>query len=270
MKENIFIEIDAIKSYILGFIYADGHVCKNGNEISIMIGEKDFENIKDIIIKTGKWSIKKRIRLLKQTNKKYVSGCFRYHSKQTNLFLTKNDYREKSYLSPFKILNKIPKELHNNFFRGYIDGDGSFSFYGKKSCKFNICSSIGQDWSCMVDLLKKLHIDVYKVYKYKRKNGNSSLLSISNKWDIIKLGEYLYKDSEEIRLERKYEKYLEIKNSNINKRMPKWSKEECGFLLENYKNKGIDYCVKKLNRSKSAIRYKKYELNRKLKIKKHV
>jgi len=265
LKENIFIEIDAVKSYILGFIYADGHVCKNGNEISIMIGEKDFENIKDIISKTGEWSSKKRVRLSKQTNKKYVSGCFRHYSNLTSLFLTENGYKEKSYLSPVKILNKIPKELHNHFFRGYIDGDGSFSFYGKNSCKFNICSTIEQDWSCMTDLLKKLGVDVYKIYKYKRKSGNSSLLSISNKWDIIKLGEYLYKDSKEIYLKRKYEKYLEIKNSDIKKKMPNWSKNELIFLEDNYKKMGIDYCVKKINRSKNAIRYKKHEINRNLK-----
>lgn len=258
----MFSEINDIKSYILGFIYADGCVCKNGNETSIEIGEKDFENIKNIINKLGGWSINKRKRLSKQTGKVYITYRFRYFSNLTNLFLAENDYNAKSYVTPFKILNMIPKELHSHFFRGYIDGDGSFSFYGESACKFNITSTIEQDWSAIEELFKEINISVYKIYKYIRKSGNSSLISISNKWDIMKLGEYLYKGSDDIRLERKFEKYLEIKNSNIQKRNNNWSVDECSFLMDNYKSKGIGFCSENLKRSKNAINTKIYELKK--------
>lgn len=41
----------------------------------------------------------------------------------------------------------------------------------------------------------------------------------------------------------------------------KWSEEEKQFLIENYSNNGVDFCVKKLQRSKSSVCYKAHELN---------
>lgn len=64
-------------------------------------------------------------------------------------------------------------------------------------------------------------------------------------------------NSKDIRLERKYLKYQEIKNSKIKKSPPKWSEKDIKFLLENYHSLDINYCSKKLNRTKGSI-YAKY------------
>jgi len=238
--------------YLLGFIWADGHVRKY--EVSSEIKYSDFSNIKKIVECTNyNWKYSHRRRLLKQTNKYYEQGGFRLSSKSFATELSNYDFMIKSYTSPDKILNDIPNHLRHHFFRGYIDGDGSFSLYNNgKTAKFNISSTIEQDWSFIEELLDNIGIEHYKIHEYRRKTGNSSLVSIANKWDIIKLGDYLYKNSKNIRLERKYLKYIEIKNSDIKKAKPEWSDEDIEYLKNNY-SKGVKYCSEQLNRSTSSI-----------------
>jgi len=64
--------------------------------------------------------------------------CFIYD------FLSENNYKEKSYVSATKILNKIPNNLKKYFFRGYFDGDGSIYKYEKYyQVGLNITSTYG-------------------------------------------------------------------------------------------------------------------------------
>jgi hypothetical protein len=262
MKNNLFQEIDNNKSYILGFLWADGYIRNKdkGYRIEITIKSSDFINLYNIFCKSGEWKEYHRERKSKQTGKIYKSSSIYFTCKETHTFLTNNDFNIKSSIQPTKILNKIPEEYHRDFYRGYIDGDGSFSLYciqnGKyKTPKFNITSSLEQDWSFVTNLFDSLKINHYKINKYERKNGKSSIIGICNKWDIIKVGEYLYNNSID-KLERKYEKYLEIRNCDIQKQLNIWTEEDVNFLIENYKSKGCVYCSEKLNRTENVIRSK--------------
>ena len=80
-----------------------------------------------------------------------------------------------------------------------------------------ITSSYEQNWEYMVELCDKIGCKYYikRVINNKEKNHTSSVFFISSSY-IIKFGSYLYEDL--FGLERKYEKYLEIKNSYINKK----------------------------------------------------
>ena len=121
-NKNIFEQTNNIKSYVLGFLWADGHLLESG--VSTELSEKDFENLNNIIPKTGgKWKIRHRERFLKKTGKYYKQCSFTYHSKLTSEFLKSMDYDIKSNTQPIKILEYIPMEYHRDFFRGYIDGD---------------------------------------------------------------------------------------------------------------------------------------------------
>jgi intein/homing endonuclease len=126
MKNNLFDNIDANKSYILGFLWADGYI---NNRIETTIKSSDFNNIYNIFSKSGDWKQLHRDRHSKQTGKIYKSSSLYYYGKETYNFLYENDYKIKSSTQPTKILNIIPKEYHKDFYRGYIDGDGSFSYY---------------------------------------------------------------------------------------------------------------------------------------------
>jgi len=256
-KTNIFNNISNIESYILGFLWADGYILEKGYKIETTIKSSDFDNIYNIFIKSGDWKQYHRNRKLKKIDKIYKSSAIYYCGKETYNFLYENDYKIKSHTQPTKVLKIIPKQYHNDFYRGYIDGDGSFSYYvgsngTTMTCKFNITSTLNQDWCFIEKLFNGLNINHYKINRYQRKFGNSSIIGICNKWDIIILGNYLYEDTN-IRLERKYDKFLEIKNSNIQKCAEKWAKEDEDFLSKNYREKGVEYCAEKLNRSKSSI-----------------
>ncbi|MCK9415614.1 hypothetical protein M0Q97_03015 [Candidatus Dojkabacteria bacterium] len=263
MNKNIFQKIDSNKAYILGFLWADGYVSKNmvGTEGS----SKDFENLNKIITKSGNWIVGHRERFLKKTGKYYKQSYFHYYSKLTSDFLKCFDYDIKSHTEPIKILNYITPKYHYHFFRGYIDGDGSFSFYKGTNgttmqCKFNITSSKEQNWNFIEKLFATLEINHCLINRYDRKAGKSSIISINNKWDIIKLGEYLYIDSND-KLERKYNKYLQIKNSDVKKCANKWNIEDTNFLIENYEKYGVEYCSEKLNRTVGSI-YTQYHRNK--------
>lgn len=251
-------------AYILGLIWADGNL--GNNNYSVVLNCKydddinsDFNIFKKILEKTGKWNCYNYEKYDKRTDKTYKSGMFLTSNRYLYNHLIVNDFKEKSYVSPDKILSQIPDNLKHHFFRGYSDGDGCFYINKNSTAQFTVASTIEQDWNFMINISDILNINKYSIKKYehKTKNSKSSSYRIVNKWDIIKLGEWLYKDSKGLRLERKYQKYLDIKNSDIKKASPKWIDYDINFLLENYKDKGVKYCMKKLNRSKDSI-YKKY------------
>lgn len=261
MVEHLKIETPEM-SYIIGFLWADGYL--KHNTVSVTLATKDFDNIYKIFSMTNDWKFTHRKKYLKKTNKYYDCSCISLSDKLLSKFLNENDFKNKSHVSPYKILSNIPQEFHKDFFRGYIDGDGSFVFTHNNGCSercnFSITSTLEQDWSTIENFFNSIDIKHYKIYKYMRKCGNSSSINISNKWDIIKLGDYLYNESKNIRLERKYEKFNIIKNCDIEKDEPKWTENDNVFLVENYKL-GVKYCANKLKRSKMSIYAQKHRLN---------
>lgn len=109
--------------YILGYIWADGHISRTNNSIELYTSSKDFENLEKIISKTGNWGITKRNRLLKKTNKCYINYTFHVSDNELHDFLKNLDFDKKSYISPDKILNLISDKLKHHFYRGYSDGE---------------------------------------------------------------------------------------------------------------------------------------------------
>jgi hypothetical protein len=112
-------------------------------------------------------------------------------------------------------LSKIPNELKHYFFRGLIDGDGSF-YFKDYTRQFALTSSYEQDWDYFERLCEYLGIK-YKIKrvinfnKKTKKENKSSVLRILGK-EIIKLGEYIYK-GDDFGLSRKINKYKKIKKS---------------------------------------------------------
>ena len=256
---NMLMDIkEPVSAYILGFLWADGTITKVNYGIQTTIKSSDFPNIYEIFNKIGNWGQYHRKKYVKKTNKFYDSSTIFYNGKHLHGYLKSIDYRIKSYSQPLKVLSLIPDNLIHHFIRGYVDGDGSFCFYTNsngttKTCKFNITSGVEQEWNFIENVFNRIGISKYKVHRYKRESGNSSIIGINNKWDIIKIGDYLYKDSKGIRLERKYNKYLEIKNSDIQRCHPKWTEVEEKFIIDNYREKCLEYCMEKLGKSKKSI-----------------
>ena len=202
-------------AYVLGFMWADGHVSNDGRHFNIGGVKEDIDEIENLFFKIGNWgkSIQDRSKRGWKTAK-YLIGS----NKEIYNFLIEHDYDKKSYVSADKILSKIPNELKHYFFRGLIDGDGCFYFYkpnkGSTIKQFTLTSTYEQDWSYFERLCEDLDIK-YNIKRTKNITSSSSVIRITNKNGIIKLGNYIYNniENDSIGLNRKKEKFNLIKFS---------------------------------------------------------
>lgn len=202
-----FLDIQCPKvSYILGLLWADGHVSKD--KVVIGLSKDDMENVEKEFESVGKWAIHIRTPKIKTWKTIKILGSGKMSL--VNFFL-ENDYNIKSFASPTKILNKIPENLRHYFWRGYFDGDGCISVF--KKWNFGTLVFTGaytQDWTDLEKLLKSLNIK-YKTKKSISKLGHKqSRVLITNKKGINIFCNYIYRNRENdnIGFDRKYNKFL--------------------------------------------------------------
>lgn len=201
-------------SYIMGLLWADGSISNESEKsyfIRLEANIDDMNSIEEIIYETGNW--KKYIRQRTRKGNK-CKKSITYHIGFKKLYdIFKNyDFHSKSRVSPFKILNTIPNDLKHYFFRGIVDGDGCFYINKKEgNYQLSISSSYEQDWSYLIELCKKLQINRYGINltENKKKKSKSSQFRITNKKDIIKIGNYIYNNfsDDKIGFDRKYRKF---------------------------------------------------------------
>ena len=210
-NENYFEKIDSFdKAYFLGLLMADGCNYKEGFTLSLQ--ERDYEIIelfKKYIKFTGK------INYRKHTNPKYQNICrIKIHSKVISEQLSKlNVIPNKSLSCKFP---NIPEEFHSHFIRGVFDGDGSISTYIQKNGIYNYkaCSFSITGYKDLINDIEKILVKNCKIGFKKKyiKNNNEKILTIKygGKKDIIKIYNWLYKDSKELFIKRKFLKFKEI------------------------------------------------------------
>jgi hypothetical protein len=200
-------------AYFLGLLWADGHLNKHAKRISIGMKDEDISEIFESLGSLGEFGSNSKIQK-GRTNvmtTKYTNNIYIHN------FLKENDYFVKSKASPTKILSKIPKHLHNYFWRGMSDGDGCFYFKKIKSNsyvrQYFLCGSFEQDWTDFEALLNSLNLTYYKIDRRESANGKGSVVRTCSVENIIKLGNYLYADMPLLGLQRKRLKFEEIKAS---------------------------------------------------------
>lgn len=202
------------KAYILGFISSDGYINKKLNQVKIDLSRSD----EDVLIK-----IKNAINYTNSI-KHYTYNCsveqYKYSQEVSRLVISSK--KMVSDLEKFGVvqaksnkigfpLNSFDESLYRHYFRGYFDGDGSISINYKRNnaLLLNITSS---DKMCtdMFNILNNIFKGI-KIYKYHRRASNTenSTIVIGNKNYVIKLMDWMYKNST-IYLDRKYHKYQEI------------------------------------------------------------
>lgn len=201
-------------AYILGIIWADGNIYKKGyqNRIVISCKSEDLDLLKNIFLNTGKWAMSYHT----QENRKKQLTIGTSNKKLTN-FLIENDYLAKSIKSADKILSRIPENIKHYWFRGLVDGDGCFYINKPRYLRqFSVTAPYNQDWGYLEKLCNSMNIK-YVIKRWKQlqrgKIHCSSVLRITNKLDILKIGNYIYKNynSDKIGLPRKYNKFIEIR-----------------------------------------------------------
>lgn len=209
IDENYFELInDSNKAYILGLLLADGHRCKNVNQIRLKLQERDKEiliSIKNImnynrplIYERRKNSQHQNTYLLIICNKKICMDLEKYG-------IVKN-----------KTFNIFPPQIDDKYFmdlfRGYFDGDGWITIYNKKSLLPEL--GIIGEYNFIKFIKNKLEFS-YNIKSYfkidKRKSIKIISLRIRKMIDVQHLFKLMYK-KDALRINRKYIKFDEILN----------------------------------------------------------
>lgn len=212
-------------AYTLGFMWGDGYIKRCGiskeNLVSVCHNLKsDIDEILYIFEKTGNWNKRNR----KRINRKEQT-IVSTNNRPFCDYLISKDFNKKSYVSPEKIMDTIPDEYIHYFYLGLSDADGCFYINDKNyTYQFSITSTIGQDWSYMINLCNNLKIK-YNIHCVEKENKNGiinkySQFRITNTNDIIIFGNFIYKDYSinNIGLYRKYLKFKEICEERIHKK----------------------------------------------------
>lgn len=207
IDENFFEFIDTRdKAYILGFLLADGHRCKNVKQIRLKLQEQDkeiLEKIKNVM------NYDKPLNYDDKINKRNKN-----HQNQYSLIICNSkicDDLEKFGVVKNKTFDIFYPNIENDFFidlfRGYFDGDGWITFNdNKENCVLGIIGEIN-----FITVIKNKLKELFDIDSYfsidKRHNEKIISLRIRKKEWIIKIRELMYSDTE-LFLNRKNNKLL--------------------------------------------------------------
>ena len=204
VDEHYFDKIDnPDKAYIIGMLYSDGNLSKNNYDVKLFLQDRDKKILEDILHKL---------------NSDYPLHFYDYSNKPNHKnqygFIISNRFFYKSLLQYGLFPNKsltlkyptnIPNKYQRDFIRGYFDGDGSLhcSKNGKTASfvsTYDFCMTAKK----VIEKELNIHCSVYQYYD----NGITSTLQISGGKQVPQFLSWIY-DNCDLKLERKYLKYLE-------------------------------------------------------------
>lgn len=204
INKRYFKEIDTpSKAYWLGFIFADGSICKNEFTVELKYDDKYILEIlkKDLDYDDG--IIKERHRNINFNGYKYTSHTarIRIYSMQVCEDLINNNI---AYRKTYKNLYPKCDNYFWHFFRGFFDGDGCV--YSQRN-SLNVISLTNSNIEFLQYLNNKIedllsikgHIYKEKEYKYR--------LVYCKKSDVNLIKNNMYKNKGEHYLLRKYVKF---------------------------------------------------------------
>ena len=204
VNDYIFSKIDnEEKAYWLGFLYADGSVCKfkKSQYVELSLKESDVEHLRKFAKFMG-YPFEPKYRE-KQKAYRVQFGSRRVCESLIKLGCT----HKKSLTLKFPIEEQVPNELLRHFIRGYFDGDGCLSikeYAFKKSPKVTILGTI----EFLTSLRNYLNLGEIPIKKCKNNDSNNYYMMF-NVEDARKFLHYIY-DNANIFLQRKYDKFLEV------------------------------------------------------------
>ncbi len=217
---NYFHNIDsANKAYILGILASDGTITNNKERGTYTL-KLVFNSIDTELLEKIKEEIDTKVNVKTyKTRTSLPQGGF-CDSEMSSLLLCSKEMVEdviKYGITPNKSLNLnpnynlIPQKYWKDFWRGYIDGDGTFGIYGNKHLlQLSFVAS-----KFMAESTKEKILTIFPgfkigIYKKPGANENTKQVAFTNQQQMLIFLDYIYKDSY-LHLERKYQKYLEIK-----------------------------------------------------------
>ncbi len=196
------------KAYWLGFVVADGYLCRagmSGSSLRIKLNSKDANHLEKFkLALNSNQPIYYSEPYDKRTGKTYKSAMLEINS--CELFDDLVGLNPKS----IDVVSHVPKALIHHFIRGLFDGDGSLYIQNKKYNKFGLTYT---------DSDRNLIYYVFDTFKRISKSRSSCIWSVKGKFyefiltgnlQLLSILNWLYKDST-ISLDRKMALYLKLK-----------------------------------------------------------
>jgi len=217
-------------SYVLGFIVADGCVCKRKdrkNSYTLNITSKDREHL---------LKIKKALNSDHPISTKYNSQKMPYSQIQicdreicSDLLSLGILPRKTSNLNPIK----VPEKYFLDFVRGFFDGDGTVYIYKVNKVSQIKAGFMSTSLSFFAEfnkrLCKNLDIPTKSIHKTTDKRGKEKMVQFNTHFyidDCKKLAEFMYENDPTLYLSRKRQVFEEWE-----------SIERRHYLKQNYPSK---------------------------------
>lgn len=219
-NDNFFDNIDSeIKAYLLGFLYADGYIAKDGR-IGILLNEKDAEIVTLIQQFIAPNSPIQHINY--QNFKRDPQIKIRFKSERLYKKLQEYGFTIDKTHTDCKILYKIPDLYKRDFIRGYTDGDGCVTY--NKHKKGISAYKVEITWCNGTPYILEEIYDLFSNCKGYLHNYKSwYTLTYSNKESVKYICTYLYNNCTYY-LKRKYLKAMNIINYCTNTELRQSSK----------------------------------------------
>ena len=204
-----------VKAYFLGLMFSDGNLYitkKNNYAISLCLQEKDkaiIETFRDYIAPEHKIYF-----VNKQNSKWHRQNQYKllfYNAIIGKQLIKLGCIPAKSLKLEFPILEK---HLIRHFIRGYFDGDGCISSYKRKNGynSFSISLTSTQNFCIATKQILQTELNIAPTLYMRFANGITAELSFGGNQQIYKFMNWLYDDAT-VCLQRKHEKFLELKAS---------------------------------------------------------
>ena len=216
VNDTVFEKIDSeAKAYWLGFLYADGFVAANNNQIGLGLALCDIthlEKYKSFIKWEGEIKVYKEHQFGSKDNHnkkgeemyncKVIITNEKIHRDLVNFVCVPN----KSLLLQFPTEDQVPKEFQVAFIRGYFDGDGTLGLYphSKKNPRL--------EESLLIvgtkPFLEKVQEILGPSYLMQKKNCNENTYRLGySTLKAFKAADIMYKNAT-VYLDRKYNIYI--------------------------------------------------------------
>lgn len=206
LNSDFFYIIDTeSKAYWLGFLYADGHVNKEGTQVAVNLKRDDKQHL-EMLANIFNAKVFDKETFDRRTNKTYLGSSVYISSVDICTTLKGMGFNnQKTYSNDTIVLSFVPGHLFNHFVRGFFDGYGTISSVINKEFVFSIAGLNVKILEAIrdriVELLGISKREIFKGHCY-------SLIWAGNK-QLLLLREWLYKDAS-IFLPRKKEKFYSI------------------------------------------------------------
>lgn len=201
LNQDFFDSMTNEAAWVLGVLATDGHLYESRNlyRAALSMCDKDvIEKIKCCLECSSPIRVKRR----KGKNHKdqYSLDFSLYNTSKIIKYIPSG---HKTWIVPFP---DIAPRFTPHFIRGCWDGDGSIIFR-KRNNKEYLRMSFVSGSSNLINGISKALKEYLGLIVTPNKNKNIMCIDIGHQKSMV-LGEWLYKDSEGIRMERKYENYL--------------------------------------------------------------